>query len=323
MTRREFVKLLPGIVAAWPLVARARQGTPRLVGVLGADATVWSSWTASFVTRLRELGWTTGDNIDVEYRWAGGSSTRVSDFTAEFLRRHVDVIVTYGNAAAVVQQATTTIPIVLAVASDSVSAGLVASLARPAGNVTGISIQQSELIGKRLDLLREVVPHLRRLVIMANAGYAVPVLEAKEAKATAQALGLEAARLEIWQSEDIAPAFEAIRGKADALYVVSDALIAANRTLITTLALSARLPTILSYGDYVAAGGLMSYGPNYANLFRQAADMVDKILRGTKPGDIPFEQPSKFELVINLETAKALGITVPASLLATADEVIQ
>jgi putative ABC transport system substrate-binding protein len=323
MTRREFVKLLPGTVAAWPLVARAQQGTPPLIGVLGADATVWSSWTASFVTRLRELGWTAGDTIDVEYRWAGGSSTRVSDFTAEFLRRHVDVIVTYGGAAAVVKQATTTVPIVLATASDSVSAGLVASLARPGGNVTGISIQQSELIGKRLDLLREVVPYLRRLAIMANAGYAVPVLEAKEAKATAQALGLEAARLEIWQSEDIAPAFEAIRGKADALYVVSDALIAANRTLITTLALSARLPTILNYGDYVAAGGLMSYGPNFANLFRQAADMVDKILRGTKPGDIPVEQPSKFELVINLNTAKALGIMVPVSLLANADKVIQ
>src|SRR6516164_7631654 len=186
------------------------------------------------------------------------------------------------------------------------------------GNVTGISIQQSELIGKRLALLREVVPHLRRLVIMANAGYAMPVLEAQEAKATAQALGLEAARPEIWRSEDITPAFEAIRGKADALYVVSDPLIAANRTLVTTLALSARLPTMLSYGDYVAAGGLMSYGPNFANLFRRAADMVDKILRGTKPGDIPVEQPGKFELAINLETAKALGITVPVSLLATA-----
>ena len=279
------------------------------------DATVWSPWTAAFVTRLRELGWITGDTIDVEYRWAGGSSKLVSDFTAEFLRRNVDVIVTYGAAAAVVQQATTTTPIVLAVASDP-GVGLIA---RPGGNLTGISIRQSELIGKRLDLLREVVPHLRRLVIMANAGYAMPMLEAHEAKATAQALGLEAARLEIWRSEDIAPVFEAIRGKADALYVVSDPLIAANRTLITTLALSARLPTMLSYGDYVAAGGLMSYGPNYANLFRRATDMVDKILRGTKPGDIPVEQPSKFELVINRETAKALGITVPESLLANAD----
>jgi putative ABC transport system substrate-binding protein len=232
------------------------------------------------------------------------------------------VIVTYGSAAAVLQQVTTTIPIVLAVAFDPVSAGLVASLAQPGGNVTGVSIQQPELIGKRLELLREVIPQLRRLAIMANAGYAVPALEAEKTKATAQGLGLEAARLEIWRSQDIAPAFEAIGGKADALYVVSDALIAANRTLITTLALSARLPTILSYGDYVEAGGLMSYGPNYANLFRQAADMVDKILHGTKPGDIPVEQPSKFELVINLSTARAIGLTVPSTVLARADKVI-
>ena len=181
MTRREFVKLLPGIVVAWPLIARARQGTPRRIGVLGADATVWNSWTVAFVTRLRELGWITGETIDVDYRWAGGSSKRVSDFTSEFLRRNVDVIVTYGSALAVVQQVTTTIPIVLAVASDP-GVGLVASLAQPGGNVTGMSVQQSELIGKRLDLLREVVPHLRRLVIIANAGYAMPVLEAQEAK---------------------------------------------------------------------------------------------------------------------------------------------
>jgi len=322
MERREFIKIVCGLVGTWPIAAQAQQGGERRrIGVLGADATVWSSWTAAFVTRLRELGWTTGETIDVDYRWAGGSSKLVSDFTAELLRRNVDVIVTYGAAAAVVQQVTTTIPIVLAVASDP-GAGLFESLARSSGNVTGISIQQSELIGKRLELLREVVPHLRRLVIMANAGYAMPVLEAQEAKAAAQALGLEAARPEIWGPEDIASAFEAIRGKADALYVVSDALIASNRMLITTLALSARLPTMLSYGDYVAAGGLMSYGPNYANLFRQAADMVDKILRGTKPDDIPVEQPSKFELVINLETAKALGITVPESLLAIADRVI-
>ena len=237
MERREFIKIVCGLVGTWPIAAYAQQvGELRRIGVLGADATVWSSWTAAFVTRLRELGWITGETIDVDYRWAGGSSKRVSDFTSEFLRRNVDVIVTYGAAAAVVQQATTTTPIVLAVASDPV--GLVAS--RPGGNVTGISIQQSKLIGKRLDLLREVVPHLRRLVIMGNAGYAMPVLEAQEAKAAAQALGLEAARLQIWRSEDIAPAFEAIRGKADALYVVSDPLIAANRTLITTLALSAR-----------------------------------------------------------------------------------
>jgi putative ABC transport system substrate-binding protein len=223
----------------------------------------------------------------------------------------------------VLKQATTTIPIVLAVAFDPVSAGLVSSLARPGGNVTGISVQQPELIGKRLELLREVIPQLRRLAIMANANYAPPMLEAERVRATAHALDLEAARLEIWRSEEITPAFEAIRGKADALYVVSDALIAANRTLITTLALSARLPTILSYGDYVESGGLMSYGPNYANLFRRAADMVDKILHGTKPGDIPIEQPSKFELVINLVTARAIGLTVPSTVLSRADRVIE
>jgi putative tryptophan/tyrosine transport system substrate-binding protein len=323
MTRREFVKLLPGTVAAWPLVAQAQQGAPRHIGVLGADPTVWSSWTAAFVTRLQELGWVVGDTIDIEYRWAGGSSKRVSDFTAEFLRRHVDVIVTYGSAAAVLEQATTTIPIVLAVAFDPVSAGLVSSLARPGGNVTGMSIQQPDLVGKRLELLREVIPQLRRLAIMANANYAPPMLEAERVRATAHALDLEAARLEIWRSEEIAPAFEAISGKADALYVVSDALIAANRTLIVTLALSARLPTILSYRDYVEAGGLMSYGPNYADLFRRAADMVDKILHGTKPGDIPVEQPSKFELVINLATARAIGLTVPPTVLTRADEVIE
>jgi putative tryptophan/tyrosine transport system substrate-binding protein len=317
MERREFIKIFCGLVGAWPTAAYAqRVGELRLIGILGADATVWSSWTVAFVTRLRELGWIAGDTINVEYRWAGGSSKRVSDFTDEFLRRRVDVIVTYGSAAAVVQRATTTIPIVLAVASDPVDAGL-------GGNVTGISIRQADLITKRLDVLREVTPQLRRLAIIANAGYAAPMMEAEKTKTTAQALGLEAARLKIWGSEDIASAFEAIRERADALYVVSDALIAANRTLIVTLALSARLPTILSYGDYVEAGGLMSYGPNYASLFRQAAEMVDKILRGTKPGDIPVEQPSKFELVINLETAKALGITVPTSLLATADEVIR
>src|SRR6516225_5920528 len=227
--RREFIKIVCGLVGTWPIAAYAQQvGELRRIGVLGADATVWSSWTAAFVTRLPELGWTTGETIDVDYRWAGGSSRRVSDFTAEFLRRQVDVIVTYGAAAAVVRQATTTTPIVLAVASDP-GGGLIASLARRDGNVTGISIQQSELIGKRLALLREVVPHLRRLVIVANAGYAMPVLEAQEAKATAQALSLEAARPEIWRSEDITPAFEAIR---------------ARRTRFTLFQILSSLPTV-------------------------------------------------------------------------------
>jgi putative ABC transport system substrate-binding protein len=196
-------------------------------------------------------------------------------------------------------------------------------LAHPGGNITGMSIQQLDLVGKRLELLREAIPQLHRLAILVDAGYAQPMLEADRVKSTAQALGLEAGRLGIWGSQDITPALEALKGKADALYVVSDALIAANRTRIIRLALSEHLPTILSYDDYVEAGGLMSYGPNYADLFRRAADMVDKILHGTKPGDIQVEQPTKFDFAVNVKTAIALGLAIPPTLLAAADEVIE
>jgi putative ABC transport system substrate-binding protein len=186
-----------------------------------------------------------------------------------------------------------------------------------------MSIQQPDLVSKRLEILREVMPELRRLAILANAGYAEPMLEADRVKSAAQALGLEAARLGVWGSQDIAPALEALKGRADALYVVSDALIAANRTRIIRLALDEHLPTIFSNGDYVEAGGLISYGPNYADLFRRSADMVDKILRGTNPGDIPVEQPAKFDFAINIKTATALGLTMSPTLLASADEVIE
>ena len=272
---------------------------------------------------MRELGWSEGDTLAIEYRWAQGRSDRVSEFAAEFERRKVDVIVTYGSAATILRQTITTIPIVFAVAFDPVRGGLVQSLAHPAGNITGVSIQQPNLIGKRLELLRQAIPQLHRLAILANAGYAEPMLEADRVKSMAQASGLEAARIGVSRTEDIAPAFEVLRNKADALYVVSDALIAANRTLIVTLALSGRLPTMMSYDDYVKAGGLMSYGPAYPDLFRKAAEMVDKILRGTKPGDIPVEQPTKFEFAINAKTAAALGLTLPQAFLATVDEILK
>jgi len=193
----------------------------------------------------------------------------------------------------------------------------------PGGNVTGVSIQQPDLVSKRLKLLRQAIPDLHRLAVLTDAGYAEPMLEADRVKPLAQEAGLEAARIGISRAEDIAPAFETLRNKADALYVVSDALIAANRARIVTLALSERLPTIMSYDDYVEAGGLMSYGPDYPDLFRQAADMVDKILRGAKPGDIPVEQPNKFEFAINIKTAASLGLTIPEALLATVDEVVK
>ena len=324
MERRQFIRGLCSGVVAWPLVAYAQQVSyPRRIGILGADAAVWRPWTAALTTRLRELGWSLGENIAIEYRWAEGRSWRVSEIADEFLRQDVDVIVTYGSAVPILKQATTTIPIVFAVAFDPVRDGLVQSLAHPGGNVTGMSIEQLDLVGKRLELLREAIPQLRRLAILADAGYAEPMLEAERVKSTAQALGLKATRLGIWGPQDITPTLEALKGKADALYVVSDALIAANRTRILSLALNENLPTILSYDDYVEAGGLMSYGPNYADLFRLAADMVDKILHGTKPGDIPVGQPTKFDFAVNVNTATALGLIMPPNLLATADEVIK
>ena len=324
MERRQFIRGLCSGLVAWPLAAYAQQiDQPQRIGILGADATVWKPWMAAFIARLRELGWIVGENIAIEYRWAEGISRRVSEIAAEFLRQDVDVIVTYGTAVPLLKQATTTIPIVFAVAYDPVRDGLVQSLAHPGGNVTGMSIHQLDLVDKRLELLRQVIPHLYRLAILADADYAAPVLEADRVKSTAQALGLKAARLGIWGSQDITPALEALKGKADALYVVSDALIAANRTRIIRLALSEQLPTIFSYDDYVEAGGLMSYGPNYADLFRRAADMVDQILHGTKPSDIPVGQPTKFDFAINVNTATALGLTMPPTLLAAANEVIE
>jgi putative ABC transport system substrate-binding protein len=324
MRRREFVTLLSGAATAWTLAARAQQtGKLPTIGILGVNSSVWGPWTAAFIGRLRELNWVEGRTITFEYRWDEGRPERVKENAAELVRQNVDVIVTRGSAVAALKQATTAIPIVFAVAVDPVVGGLVSSLARPGGNVTGLSVQQPELFGKRLELLRGVIPQLRRLAIMANADYRESVLEVGEVQAAARTLGLGITPLEIQRTEDIAPAFETLKGQTDALYVVSDALVAANRTRIITFALSARLPTIFSYRDYVKAGGLMSYGADFTDIFRRAADIVDKILHGTKPGDVPVEQPTKFEFVLNLTTAKALGLTIPASFLSLADDLIE
>jgi putative ABC transport system substrate-binding protein len=221
------------------------------------------------------------------------------------------------------KQATQVIPVVFAAQMDPVGAGVVVSLARPGGNVTGLSLQQTDTAGKRLELLREVVPGLRRLAIMANVGAPGAVIEMREIAATARALDLDVILLEIQRVEDIAPAIEALKTRADALYVATDPVVLANRVQTNALARGARLPTIYGGREYVQAGALMSYGPSWPHLFRRAAEYVDKILRGAKPGDIPVEQPTKFELVINLSTARALGIAIPPPLLARADEVIE
>jgi len=265
-----------------------------------------------------------GRTITIEYRWAEGRSERYAEIANEFVQLKVNVIVTWGTAAVVAaKRATMEIPIVFAATGDPVGTGLVAKLARPGGNVTGLSNQLPDGAGKRIGLFREIVPDLRRLAIMTNIGSPIGALEMSEAQAAAHKLGLEVLPLEIRRAEDIAPAFEALRGDAQALYVVSEPLAGTNMVRINTLALGLRLPTVHGLREYAEAGGLMSYGPNIPDLFRRAADYVDKILRGAKPGDIPVEQPTKFDLVINLTTAKALGLTIPESILARADELIE
>jgi len=317
--------LLGGATAAWPLAARAQQPAklPTIGFLGGTTPATWSLFVAAFVQRLRELGWIEGRTIAIEYRWAEGRGERFAEIAAEFVRLNVDVIVTVGGAVLAAKQATSLIPIVFAAAADPVGSGLVASLARPGGNVTGLSSQFTDLAGKRLELLREMVPSLRRLAIMANAGYPAAVLEMAEVQATTRTLGLDVVTLELRRAEDIAPAFEALKGRAEALYVCAESLVTTNRVRINTLALAARLPTMHSIREYVEAGGLMSYGPNFPDLWRRAGDLVDKILRGAKPADIPVEQPTKFDLIINLTTAKALGLDVPPTLLVRADEVIE
>ena len=325
MRRRTFITLVGGAAAAWPLAARAQQaGRLPTIGYLGTAApSAWAPWTAAFVERLRELGWIEGRTVAIQYRWAEGRSERLAEIAAELVRLKVDVIVTGGNAAVAVKQASSVVPIVFALADDPVGMGLITSLARPGGNVTGLSMQAADLAGKRLELLGEVVPGLRRLAIMANVDYPATVLEMGGVRAAAGRLGLDVAAVEIRRAEDIAPAFEALKSRAQALYVVGDALVMTHRVRINTLALAARLPTIYSFREYVEGGGLMSYGPNLPNLFRRAADYVDKILRGAKPGEIPVEQATKYDLIFNLTTAKALGLTIPESFLLRADEVIE
>jgi putative tryptophan/tyrosine transport system substrate-binding protein len=325
MMRRKFITLIGGTAAAWSLAASAQPSKKPTVGFLGASTPATTEqWVAAFARRLRELGWTEGSSVAIEYRWAEGRNERMAEIAAEFVRAKADVIVTQGTQATLAaKNATTTVPIVFALPGDPVGSGLVASLAKPGGNVTGLSSQTPELAGKRLGLLREIVPGLRRLAIMVNASNAANLRDTQEIQAAARAGGLDVASFEIRRTVDIAAAFAAFKGTVDALYVTPDAFLNVNRIRINTLALAARLPTMFGTRENVEAAGLISYGPSFTDLFRRAGDYVDKILRGTKPADLPVEQPIKFELVVNLITAMALGLEVPATLLARADEVIE
>jgi len=324
--RRDFITLIGGAAAAWPLTARAQQPEKlRTIGFLyQSTPSAESARAAAFLQQLHKLGWIEGSTIAIEYRSAAGRPERMAEIAAEFVQLKVDVIVTSGTATVIaLKRATTAIPIVFGAAGDPVDTGLVASLARPGGNVTGLSILSTDLIGKRLDLLRELVPGLRQLAIMANVDNALTVQEMGNVRAAAGSLGLEVAAMEIRRADDIAPAIERLKGHADALYICAEGLVNSNRVRLNALALAARLPTMHGLREYLEAVGLMPYGANIPDLFRRAAEFVDKILRGTKPADIPVEQPIKFDLAINLTTAKALGLTIPDKLLAFADEVIE
>ena len=329
MGRREFVAPLGGAAATWPLAVRAQQaGKVPTIGFLGQSTrSAGSEWVAAFVQRLRELGWSEGRTIAIEYRWGEGREEREERFAelaAEFVRLKVDVIVTSGTLAVMAaKRATSVIPIVFATAGDPVANHLVASLARPGGNVTGLSVQSNELAGKRIELLREVVPGLRRLAIMGNVDNPFAALEMDEVQSAAGKVGLEVVTLEIRRAQDIMPAFETLKGHSEALYLCIDAVANTNRIPINILAVGARLPTMHGSRDYVEAGGLMSFGANWPDQFRRSADYVDKVLRGAKPADIPVQQPTKFDLIVNLITAKALGLELPATLLGRADEVIE
>jgi ABC-type uncharacterized transport system substrate-binding protein len=324
-SRRAFITLMGGAAAAWPLAVYAQnRGKLPSIGFLGVNPTMWSAWTAAFVDRLAALGWIDGRTVNLVFRWAQGRPELHSQYATEFARLNVDVIVTSGAAVRALQQASSTIPIVFAVANDPVGSGMVKSLARPGVNATGISLQTLDLASKRFELLLETVTNLQRLGIMADASFPQAMLEMATVQDLARKFSIEALPLEIRRTEDIVPAFEKMNAdKTEALYVVINELLNANRMLIVTSAQAAKKPAIFGTRDWVLSGGLMSYGPDFRALFARAAEIADRILKGAKPDEIPVEQPTRFEMVLNLKTCHAIGITIPPTILARVDEVIE
>jgi putative ABC transport system substrate-binding protein len=326
MRRRDFIGVLGGAAVLWPGAGWAQQ-TPKVpvIGLMGAgSAASQSHLTAAFLHRLHELGWTEGRDLKIEYRWGEGRNERFAEIAAEFVRLKVDLILTHNTPPTLAaKQATSVIPIVFATAGDPVGTGIVASLARPGGNITGLSGQAADTAGKRIELLRDIIPDLRRLAILADVDSPLTARDMDEVQGAARAFALEIATFEIRRAEDIDAAFEALQRRAQAVYVPANPLFFVNRIRINTFALTARLPTMHTVREGVEIGGLISYGPYWPDMWSRASDVVNKVLRGAKPSDIPVEQPTKFDLALNLTTAKALGIAVPPTLLARADAVIE
>ena len=324
MRRRGFLSLLGG-AAVWPLARRAESAPLPTIGFLGANTeSAQREWTAAFVQRLNELGWVEGRTVAIEYRWAEGQFERSPGLIADLVRLNVDVIVTHGTTNIVAaKRATSTIPIVFALAGDPVANQLVSSLSRPGGNITGLSMQQPELAGKRLAIMREIVPNFRRLAMLVDVENSQVAVEMTELRTAARGLDLDMQLVEIRRADAIVGAIEALKGRADVLYVPTVPTFHTARSRIAAAAIDARLATIHSAAESVTAGGLVAYGPDFGDLFRRSAGYVDRILRGAKPATLPVEQPTKFDLAINLKTAKALGLVIPLALLALADQVIE
>jgi putative tryptophan/tyrosine transport system substrate-binding protein len=322
--RREFIGLVGGAALSRSLDARAQLVKVPTVGILGAGAeSSWAPNISAFRQRLSELGWIDGRTVTIVTRWAEGKSDRFAEIAAEFVQRNVDVILTAGSAIPAVKQATSTIPVVFAVAVDPLASGFVASLARPGGNVTGLSLQSSEMVFKRVALLREAIPGLTRLAVLANAGYIGAVHESAAAEAAARHFGLDVDALDIRSTSELAPAIESLRGKTRAVYICQDSFVVANLIRINGLARDAGVATMWGARAFCEADGFISYGADEVDLFRRAGDYVDKILKGTKPADIPVEQPTKIELVFNLKTAKILNLNIPPNVLALANDVFE
>jgi putative ABC transport system substrate-binding protein len=298
--------------AKQPVVGFLVAGTPASHG----------AWVAAFAQRLSELGWMDGRNVTIEYRWAAGDVPQTTKFAAEFVQQKVDVIVTSAFGLVAAKKATSAIPIVSAAYGDAVADGIIKSLARPGGNVTGLTSQPGELSSKRLELLREIIPNVRRLAALVNS-HVVAAQEVAAIQTASAKLDMHADVVDVQTVEDIDAAMAKVAGQADALYVYSEPLTNANKDKIIGAANAAKIPTIFGFREFVAAGGLISYGPNFTDLFARAAEFTDKILRGAKPADLPVQQPVKFDLIINLRAAKALGLSISETVLTRADEVIE
>jgi putative ABC transport system substrate-binding protein len=325
LKRREFITFLGSAAVGWPLAARAQQtASPQRIGVLLVGLSAESEELQHFRQGLRDVGYSEGRNVVIEWRSAKGDYDRVPELVADLVRSKVDVIVLDSAVGTqVAKRSTSTIPIVMALVIDPVGTGLVKSLAHPGGNVTGLSMMTADINSKRLQLLKEAIPQLTRAAVLWNPDHPFHPKVVEDLKVIAPSLSMELSFVGARAPEQFGPAFSDVnRVQAQALYVVDDPIFFAHRMTLFKLASTARLPTIHELGRWPKEGGLMSYGPDVNDLFRRAAIYVDRILKGTKPADLPVEQPTKFELKINLKTAKALGLTIPESILLRADEVI-